>query len=152
MELGSNVCGKVGQNLLSDTSKVFRPVVGSMPHVQVYFTPGVGGLVGVGVTVTRGSALMTQLCSPTEAPDWARLLVDPEITVVSCGPNGSQPEPVMQAVTGAEPELVAASARGSFTPVASVARRGAVVAPPLVGAAPNCRILPVPGLESATKA
>src|SRR5882757_1628666 len=99
--------------------------------------------------VTRGSAFTTQLSSSKGLLGFNLSVVNCVICVDSCPPRGAQELGAMQSPTGSEAELVTASPCGLLTPVL-VLDNGLLA--PLAGGAPNCRILPVPGVDWATKA
>src|SRR6202020_1398423 len=130
MDPGSTVLGKPGQKFA--TSR--------LPPAQLQVVP---------TTVTRGSDFTTQLSSSSGAVVGTEPLPAPDSCVVNCGPKGAQTLGATQAVTGTEPELLVARPCGSLLPVLSDAS-GRLA--PLAGGAPNCRILPRPGVNCDTKA
>src|SRR6266852_7545314 len=134
MDPGSKVLGNPGQKF----------AMSRVPPAQLQLTGGVTD------AVTRGSAFTTQLSSSkglVVLNSCVGLLV--VICVASCPPSGAQVFGEMQSPTGSELELVTASPWGLLTPVLTL---DSGLLAPLKGGAPNCRILPVPGVNWASKA
>src|ERR1700704_5688665 len=130
MDPGSTVLGNPGQKFA--TSK--------LPPAQLQVVP---------TTVTRGSVLTTQLSSSRGEPVGMLRLPAPDSCVVNCAPKGAQALGAMQADAGTEPELLVARPCGSLLPVLNDASGRFA---PLAGGAPNCRILPRPGVNCDTNA
>jgi hypothetical protein len=89
------------------------------------------------------------MCSETPGRSSRYRGCRPRNCVVNWAPRGAQILGAMQSPTGSEAEFVTASPCGLLTPVLTL-DRGAFA--PLAGGAPNCNILPVPGVDCATKA